>query len=200
MICLHSTYKLEGRLPVGIALANKIREGGRQISDTLEFEGELTLLSPTEVAERGLTKLTELDTPSAGAIEQSIFYVNQVMQFGKLFAVFQQHPADPNKTVVSVFMTLAVESNILVKRREYAQVPVPESGAGPSPAGKSSFTPGKHAERGPADLCPHQVKAIAAILSGDERAGRSLTAPSPVRRSEPLPHRAILMTCALTLP
>jgi hypothetical protein len=52
VICLHSTYKLEGRLPVGIALANKIREGGRQISDTLEFEGELTLLSPTEVAER----------------------------------------------------------------------------------------------------------------------------------------------------
>ena len=32
-----------GRLPVGIALANKIREGGRQISDLLEFEGELTL-------------------------------------------------------------------------------------------------------------------------------------------------------------
>ena len=56
------------------------------------------------------------------------------MQFGKLFAVFQQHPADPNKTVVSVFMTLAVESNILVKRQEYAQVPVlQESGAGPSP-------------------------------------------------------------------
>jgi hypothetical protein len=169
VICLHSTYKLEGRLPVGIALANKIREGGRQISDTLEFEGELTLLSPTEVAERGLTKLTELDTPSAGAIEQSIFYVNQVMQFGKLFAVFQPHPADPNKTVVSVFMTLAVESNILVKRREYAQVPVLRNLVpGQVLAGKSSFNSGKSLSAGLPVYARNQVKAIAAIL---ERGG-----------------------------
>jgi hypothetical protein len=165
VICLHSTYKLEGRLPVGIALANKIREGGRQISDTLEFEGELTLLSPTEVAERGLTKLTELDTPSAGAIEQSIFYVNQVMQFGKLFAVFQQHPADPNKTVVSVFMTLAVESNILVKRREYAQVPVLRNLVpGQVLAGKSSFNSGKSLSAGLPVYARNQVKAIAALF------------------------------------
>jgi hypothetical protein len=168
VVCLHSTYKLEGRLPVGIALANKIREGGRQISDTLEFEGELTLLSPSEVVERGLTKLTELDTPSAGAIEQSIFYVNQVMQFGKLFAVFQQHPADPNRTVVTVFMTLAVESNILVKRREYAQVPVlrnlvPAQVLG----GKSSFNSGRSLSAGLPVYARNQVKAIAAILERD---------------------------------
>src|SRR5215831_7284871 len=74
VICLHSTYKLEGRLPTGIALANKIRESSRQISDTLEFEGELTLMSPAEVTERGLTKLTGLPTPSVGALQQSIFY------------------------------------------------------------------------------------------------------------------------------
>ena len=165
VICLRSTYKLEGRLPVGIALANKIREGGRQISDTLEFEGELTLLSPSEVAERGLTKLTELDTPSAGAIEQSIFYVNQVMQFGKLFAVFQQHPADPNKTVVSVFMTLAVESNVLVKRREYAQVPVLRNLVPAQVlAGKSSFNSGKSLSAGLPVYARNQIKAIAAIL------------------------------------
>ena len=41
--CIRSTYKLEGRLPVGIALANKLREGSRQISDTLEFDSELTV-------------------------------------------------------------------------------------------------------------------------------------------------------------
>jgi len=43
VVCLHSTYKLEGRLPVGIALANKIREGGRQVSDTLEFDRVLVI-------------------------------------------------------------------------------------------------------------------------------------------------------------
>jgi len=164
-ICLHSTYKLEGRLPVGIALANKIREGGRQISDTLEFEGELTLLSPAEVGERGLTKLTGLDTPSAGAIEQSIFYVNQVMQFGKLIAIFQQHPADPNKTVATVFMSLAVESNVLVKRREYAQVPVLRNLVPAQVlAGKSSFNSGRSLSAGLPVYARNQVKAIAAIL------------------------------------
>src|SRR5215510_561018 len=165
VICLHSTYKLEGRLPTGIALANKIREGSRPISDTLEFEGELTLLSPAEVAERGLSKLTGLNAPSAGAIEQSIFYVNQVMQFGKLIAVFQQHPSDPNKTVATVFMTLAVESNVLIKRREYAQVPVLRNLVPVQVlAGKSSFNSGKSLSAGLPVYARNQVRAIAAIL------------------------------------
>jgi hypothetical protein len=165
VICLHSTYKLEGRLPTGIALANKIREGSRQISDTLEFEGELTLLSPSEVSERGLAKLTGLNTPSAGAIEQSIFFVNQVMQFGKLIAVFQQHPSDPNKTVATVFMTLAVESNVLIKRREYAQVPVLRNLVPVQVlAGKSSFNSGKSLSAGLPVYARNQVRAIAAIL------------------------------------
>jgi hypothetical protein len=165
VICMHSTYKLEGRLPTGIALANKIREGSRPISDTLEFEGELTLLSPAEVAERGLTKLTGLNTPSAGAIEQSIFYVNQVMQFGKLIAIFQQHPSDPNKTVASVFMSLAVESNVLIKRREYVQVPVLRNLVPVQVlAGKSSFNSGKSLSAGLPIYARNQVRAIAAIL------------------------------------
>src|SRR5215470_823263 len=165
VICMHSTYKLEGRLPTGIALANKIREGSRHISDTLEFESELTVLSPAEVVERGFTRLTGLDTPSAGAIEQSIFYVNQVMQFGKLIAVFQQHPADPNRTVVTVFMTLAVESNVLIKRREYAQVPVLRNLVPVQVlAGKSSFNSGKSLSAGLPIYARNQVRAIAAIL------------------------------------
>jgi hypothetical protein len=165
-ICLKSSYKLEGRLPVGIALANKIREGsGRKISDTLEFDGELTVLTPAEVGERGLTKLTGLNTPTIGAIEQSIFYVNEVMQFGKLIAVFQQHPGDANKTVATVYMSLAIESNILVKRREYAQVPVLRNLV---PAqvlsGKSTFNSGNSLSAGLPVYARNQVKAIAAIL------------------------------------
>ncbi len=74
--------------------------------------------------ELGLAKLTQLDTPPAGALEQSIFYINQVMQFGKLLAVFQAHPSDPGKTVVSVFTALAIESNVLGKQKQFANVPV----------------------------------------------------------------------------
>ena len=53
VICLRSAYKLEGRLPVGIALANKLREGSRRISDTIEFESEIAVLSAAEVDESG---------------------------------------------------------------------------------------------------------------------------------------------------
>jgi len=164
-ICLHSTYKFEGRLPIGISLANKIREGSRQIADTLEFEGELTYVPAAEVDQRGLARLTGLTTPATGALEQSIFYINQVMQFGKLMAIAQQHPTDPGKTVATVFMTLAVESNILTKRKEYAQVPVLRNLVPAQVlAGKSSFNSGNSLSAGLPLYARNQVKAIAAFL------------------------------------
>jgi len=180
VICLRSTYKLEGRLPVGIQLANKLREG-RRISDTLEFDSELTVLSPTEVTDRGLAKLTQLDTAPAGALEQSIFYINQVMQFGKLLAVFQAHPTDPNKTVVSVFTALAIESNVLGKQKQFAKVPVLRNLV---PAqvllGRSSFNSGKSLSAGLPVYARNQMRAIAAILeSGGQAAGKG--AVNPVR-------------------
>jgi hypothetical protein len=165
VICLRSSYKLEGRLPVGIALANKIREGSKRVSDTLEFDSELTLLTPAEVGAAGLAQLTGLDTPSVGAIEQSIFYVNQVMQFGKLVAVFQQHPTDAGKTVATVFISLAIESNILTKRKEFGQVPVLRNMV-PSAvlSGKSSFNSGSSISAGLPVYARNQVKAIAGLL------------------------------------
>ena len=164
-ICIHSTYKLEGRLPTGIALANKIRESAKKVSDTLEFDSELIALSPAQVAEAGLTQLTGLDTPAVGAIEQSIFYVNQVMQFGRLVAVFQQHPADANKTIATVFIALAIESNILGKRKEFGQVPILRNMVPAQVlAGKSSFNSGNSLSAGLPVYARNQVKAIAALL------------------------------------
>jgi hypothetical protein len=165
VICIRSAYRLEGRLPIGIQLANKIREGGRQISDTLEFDSELTLLPAAEVGELGLAKLTGLDTPAAGALEQSIFYVNQVMQFGKLLAVFQAHPDNPKQTVVSVFTALAIESSLLSKRSEYGKVPVLRNLVPAQVlAGKSSFNSGKSLSAGLPVYARNQIRALAAIL------------------------------------
>ena len=46
------------------------------------------------------------------AIEQNIVNVNQIMQFGKLLVIFQAHPADPSRTMVSAFIVLGVESDL----------------------------------------------------------------------------------------
>lgn len=165
LICLRSHYQLEGRLPLGIQLANKIRDQAKPIADYLEFESELTLRSPAEVDQSGLAKLTGLDTASTGAIEQSIFYVNQVMQFGKLLAVFQQHPVDPNRTVVTVFMALGIESATLDKKKEYAFVPVLRNLVPAQVlAGKSSFNSGNSLSAGLPVYSRNSVKAIASIL------------------------------------
>jgi hypothetical protein len=104
-----------GKLPLGIQIANKLRDSSKKVADYLEFESELTMRSPAEVAETGLAALTGLDTPSVGALEQTIFYVSQIMQFGKLLAVFQRSPTEANQTIATVFMVIAIESSILGK-------------------------------------------------------------------------------------
>jgi len=165
VLCVRSHYQLEGRFPLGIQLANKIRDSAKPVAAFLDFESEFTLRSPAEVEQSGLTKLTGLDTASIGAIEQSIFYVNQVMQFGKLLAVFQQFPGDPNKTVVTVFMALAIESNVLDKRKEFALVPVLRNLVPAQVlAGKSSFNTGNSLSAGLPVYARSSVKAIAALI------------------------------------
>jgi hypothetical protein len=164
-ICIHSRYQLEGKLPLGIQIANKLRENPKKIADYLEFESELTLRPPAEVGEMGFAALTGLETPPAGALEQNIFYVNQMMQFGKLLAVFQRHPTDANQTIATVYMTLAIESAILGKKKEYANVPVLRNLVPAQVlAGKSSFNSGKSISAGLPVYARNQVKAIAALL------------------------------------
>jgi hypothetical protein len=164
-ICLHSRYQFEGKLPVGIQIANKLREAPKKISDYLEFESELTLRPPAEVTEMGLATLTGLDTAPVGALEQNIFFVNQVMQFGKLLAVFQHHPTDAKQTVVTVFIALAVETSILAKKKEFMNVPVLRNLVPAQVlAGKSSFNAGTSISAGLPIYARNQVKAIAAIL------------------------------------
>jgi hypothetical protein len=164
-ICIHSRYQFEGKLPVGIQIANKLREGVKKIPDYLELESELTLRPAAEVTEMGLAALTGLDTPPAGALEQNIFFVNQVMQFGKLLAVFQAHPTDVKQTVVTVFIALAVESNVLAKKKEFVKVPVLRNLVPAQVlAGKSSFNSGNSISAGLPIYARNQVKAIAAIL------------------------------------
>jgi hypothetical protein len=164
-ICIHSRYQFEGKLPIGIQIANKIREGHKKIADSLEFESELTLRPATEVTEMGLATLTGLDTPPVGALEQNIYYINQVLQFGKLLAVFQRHPTDANQTIVTVFMSLAVESSLMGKKKEFMKVPVLRNLVPAQVlAGKSSFNTGSSISAGLPVYARNQVKAIAAIL------------------------------------
>jgi hypothetical protein len=164
-LCIESRYQLEGRLPLGIRLVNKIEDSGKKIAEYIEFQSEVRLLTPAEIDQAALARLTGIATPVAGALEQNIFYVNQMMQFGKLLAVLQQHPADARKAVVSAFIALAIETDVLEKKKEFENVPVLRNLV---PAqvlvGKSSFNTGSSISAGLPDYARNRIKAIAAIL------------------------------------
>src|SRR3954470_8294025 len=57
-LCIRSRYKLEGKIPMGVALANKLRDNERKLTDTIEFENEFRVLKPGEFDEAGIQKLT----------------------------------------------------------------------------------------------------------------------------------------------
>ena len=163
--CIRSHYKLEGKLPIGVALANKLRDSERKISDSINFESELRLLTAADVDQEGLKKLTGVDTPVAGVLEQNMFYVNQVMRFGKLLAVFQPNPADAKSTIATVMIALAVSSSTLDMKKKYQSVPVLRNLV-PSQVllGNSSFNTGNSISSGLPNYVRNRIKAIAGIL------------------------------------
>jgi hypothetical protein len=163
--CIRSTYKLEGKLPIGVALANKLRDSERKLSDSIEFESEMRLLSAADLDEAGLQKLTGVATPVAGVLEQNMFYVNQVMRFGKLLAVFQPNPADAKSTITTVMIALAVGSSTLEQKKKYENVPVLRNLV-PSQVllGNSSFNTGNSISAGLPSYVRNRIKAIAGIL------------------------------------
>jgi hypothetical protein len=165
LVCIESHYALEGKLPMGIRLANKLDEGAKKIAESIDFQSELRLLTPHEAANPDLLRLTGLSAPVAGAIEQTIFHVNQIMTFGKLLAVFQAHPSDAGKTVVTVFMALGVKSDVLEKKKEFEKVPVLRNML-PSQVlvGNSSFNVGTSISAGLPKYVRNRIQAIAGIL------------------------------------
>src|SRR5258708_17699096 len=124
LICIQSRYQLEGRLPTGIMLVNQIRENQKNIADFMEFQSELRLVPEAEIDQAALAKATGIDAPVAGVVEQNIFYVNQIMQFGKFLAVLQPDPADARKSVATAFVALAVDSELFEKKKELESVPI----------------------------------------------------------------------------
>jgi hypothetical protein len=165
LICIQSKYQLEGRLPTGIMLVNKIRETHKKIADFMEFQSELRLLPQNEIDQAALAAATGVAAPVAGAIEQNIFYVNQIMQFGKFLAVLQPDPADAKKSVATAFIALAVDSELFEKKKELESVPILRNLVPAQVlAGNSSFNTGNSISAGLPKYSRNRVKAVAALL------------------------------------
>jgi hypothetical protein len=163
-ICIQSTYQLEGKIPMGIMLVNKLRDS-RKVADHIDFQSELAALAPSDLDQASLQDLTGLATPVTGALEQNIFYANQIMKFGKFFAVLQAHPSDAGKTVVTAFMALAIKASVLDEKRNFEKVPVLRNLV---PAqvlmGQSSFNSGNSISAGLPKYARNEIKTVATLL------------------------------------
>jgi hypothetical protein len=166
-VCIQSRYQLEGKLPSGIQLANMLMEGKKH-ADFLEFQSELRVVPLQDINQDNLKKLTGLDTPVVGVLEQNIFYVNQVMEFGKFFAVLQQNPTDNTKTIATAYMALAIKNKVLDRKKQFERVPVLRNLL---PAqvlmGNSSFNTGKSISAGLPSYSRNQIVAVANVLARD---------------------------------
>lgn len=168
-VCVSSRYQLEGKLPLGIRLANKLEDSGKKIAEYLDFQSELRITPREEIDQAGLSEMTGVATPIAGVLEQSIFWVNQMMQYGRFLAVFQPHPNDPGKTVVTAFMALGVETDVLEKKKEFERVPVLRNMV---PAqvlvGNSSFNTGTSISAGVPVYARNRLALIAGLIDGEK--------------------------------
>jgi hypothetical protein len=162
--CVQSRYMFEGKIPAGIQLANKLREESKKpIPDFIEFQSEIMLVTQPHLAE--LPSLTGLDSPVTSALEQNIFWVNQVIQFGKLLAVLQQHPTEREAAIATVYILIAVRNDVLNKQKEYSNTPILRNLV---PAqllmGKSSFNSGDSLSAGLPKYARSRIKAIADMM------------------------------------
>ena len=165
MICIQSKYQLEGRLPTGIMLVNKIRENHKKIADYIEFQSELRLVPQAEIDQAALAQATGINTPVAGVVEQNIFWINQIMQFGKFLAVLQPDPADPKRSVATTFVALAVDSDLFEKKKDLETVPILRNLVPAQVlAGNSSFNTGNSISGGLPKYSRNRIQAIAGLL------------------------------------
>jgi hypothetical protein len=65
LVCIQSTYKLEGKIPIGIMLVNKLRDT-KKVADHIDFQSELAALAPSDLDQNGLQELTGLPIAVSG--------------------------------------------------------------------------------------------------------------------------------------
>ena len=164
--CFHSRYDFEGKIPAGILLANKLRdETKKPIPNFIEFQSEVRLLSALDAEFSALPALTEISTPVKGALTQTIFWANQVIYAGKLLAVIQEHPSERTASIATVYLMLAIRSDIMTKQRDFRKAPVLRNLV-PSELlmGRSSFNSGTSISAGLPQYARSRMKALAASI------------------------------------
>lgn len=120
-ICVESCYPFKNALWYNAVAAYNLAK--KTVSSNAADLKDYGVAMQSEVryfvsdAEYGLDvkSLTGINSPVRGIVEINIFYVNQVMQFGKIVAVFQEDPANAQATILTSMVAVGVRSKTLKK-------------------------------------------------------------------------------------
>jgi len=113
-VCVESCYEFTPGYKAGVALANlKRTDVSRKIDNGIGFQSEIRTYKTESEAGLpvALNALTKISTPVRGVLDQSIFYFNQIFEYGKVFAVVQDDPADPTKSIVTAYFVFGVKKS-----------------------------------------------------------------------------------------
>jgi hypothetical protein len=115
--CVESCFLFNAELWIA---GTKLYNGQKYLSGATEAEkkdaglamqAEARYYSSEAEFGQSVKELTQVNTPVTGIIELNIFYVNQVLQYGKVVAVFQQHPSSAQATVVTTLSAIAIRTS-----------------------------------------------------------------------------------------
>ena len=185
LVCIQSSYKLEGKIPIGIMLVNKLRDSAKKVSDHIDFESELSQPAPADLDQAGLKDLTGLDTPvtrrarAEHLLRQSDFEIRQILW--RCFRITRPTPTRPWSPPI---MALAVETSVLDKQKEFENVPVLRNLV---PAqvlmGQSSFNSGDSISAGLPKYARNEIRMVAGLLRANNwRRSDQAGARAPDRR------------------
>jgi hypothetical protein len=122
-LCLESCYAFNKFWQTGVRTFNAMDPQHKKDlgiafqSEVRYFTSESDMGAPVPVSQ-----LTGLDTPMTGALEINIFFFNQLMEYGKVLAIFQAHPSDPHKTIVSSYLVMGLKSRTYNKHELVKEV------------------------------------------------------------------------------
>ena len=94
-----------------IAAYNQIKSPGKDFGVATQTELRYYTSEAEFGAKTPLSTLTGVKTPVSGVLEVSLFYVNQVMLFGKMIIVLQANPADARETIVTGLTAFGVRND-----------------------------------------------------------------------------------------
>ncbi len=111
-ICIESCYIFDEFYKKGVSLLNRKSSAEDQKDLGMASQSEMRyFVSEAEMGKKvPLAALTGISTPVRGILEQNIFYFNQIVRYGKIVAVFQEHPTDASKTILTSFLAFAIQT------------------------------------------------------------------------------------------